>query len=94
MSPPLYAGARSLVQIAVSWLFAHFAILGQFTTPPVVIEWLVYGVIGAGYVWLVNWLGTRKGDGQWPKFANAAAKVLMLGLAKTPTYAAPEEKKA
>jgi hypothetical protein len=92
MSPPLYSGIRSLVQIAISWLFAHFVILGQVTTPPEAIEWIMTAVVGALYVWLVNWLGTRKGDGQWPKTANLLAKVLMLGLAKTPSYALPEKK--
>lgn len=96
MSPPLYSGVRTLVQIAISWLFAHFAILGQFTNPPAAVEWVMTAVVGAGFVWLVNWLGTRAGDGQWPSLARLLSKILMVGVAKTPTYPtpAPVEEKA
>lgn len=86
MNPALYAAFRSLVQGAVSWLFAHFVILGQFTDVSTAVDWTLTTVVLAGYVWLANWLGSRTGDGQWPRLARLAARVLMLGMSRTPSY--------
>lgn len=86
MNPALYATFRTLVQGAVSWLFAHFAILSQFTDAPTVVEWAMSAVVLAGYVYVANWLGTRTGSDRWSVLARFAAKVMMLGLTRTPTY--------
>lgn len=91
MNPVLYATSRSLVQGAVSWLLAHFIVIGALLSSfgvdsTTAVDWTMSAVVLAGYVWLANWLGSRTGIGTWSKLARLAAKVLMLGLAKTPSY--------
>lgn len=88
MNPVLYGALRSGVQYAISWLFAHFAILSQFADAPAAVDWVMGAVVFAGYVYLVNWLATRPGDNYWSQLARLVAKVLMLGLTKTPAYPA------
>jgi hypothetical protein len=86
VNPILYNVFRTGVQGVISWLFAHLAILNQFTNVATAVEFTMSVGVLVGYTALATWLGTRKGTDRWSALARLAAKVMMLGLTKTPVY--------
>ena len=90
------AAWRTGAQVAIPLLLAVLAHNG-LRVPDTAAGWTATALIGLGAgVWAAgtHWLQTRTGSNSWARVARAVGRVLVLGAAALPHYAAPAAPKS